>query len=409
LAARITYDTSANSFLERLAVRSSTPVSDINLYGDAALLDPYPGYRLLRDLGPVVWLPQYELYALARFKNVQEAMRDWQSFSSAQGVMMNQPMNDTLRGIVLCSDEPEHQRLRRVISRPITPSAIRAYSDLITREAEGLVERLIARKHFDAATDLAQYLPVTVVSHLVGLPEEGRERMLDWASANFECFGPLNERTTKAFEIVKEMVAYAFTQCTRENLKPDGWARAIWDAADRGEIPPDKPPLMMNDYMGPSLDTTIFTISSAVWLFAQNPDQWSALREDPSLISGAVNEVVRLESPLQGFSRVTTSDVDVDGVTIPAGGRALMLWGSANRDERKWDQAERFDIRRRNSEHLGFGHGIHTCVGMHLAKMEITALLRALLTRVKRFELGSTERVIHNVMRGFSKMEVTVH
>ena len=388
---------------------SSAPVSHINLYDDAVLLHPYPSYRTLRDLGPVVWLPKYELYALARFKSVQEAMRDWQTFSSAQGVMMNQRMNDTLRGIVLCSDEPEHQRLRRVIAKPITPSAITAYADLITKEAEELVVRLVARKHFDAATDLAQYLPVTIVSNLVGLPEEGRERMLDWAAANFECFGPLNERTEKAFEIVKEMVTYAFTQCTRENLKPDGWARAIWDAADRGEIPPEKPPLMMNDYMGPSLDTTIFTTSSAIWLFAQHPDQWNALREDPSLIPGAINEVVRLESPLQGFSRVTTTDVDMDGVGIPAGGRALMLWGSANRDERKWEHAERFDIRRRNSDHLGFGHGIHTCLGMHLAKMEITALLRALLKHVKRFELGGTKRVINNVMRGFSSVEVTVH
>lgn len=103
---------------------------------------------------------------------------------------------------------------------------------------------------------------MTIVSNLVGLPEEGREKMLEWAAANFECFGPINDRTTRAFKVVEEMITYAFTQCTREKLKPDGWAKAIWDAADRGEIPIDKPPLMMNDYMGPSLDTTIFTTSS---------------------------------------------------------------------------------------------------------------------------------------------------
>ena len=249
----------------------SAPISDIDLYDERVLLDPYPAYRTLRDLGPAVWLEKYGMYVLARFKNVQEAMRDWQTFTSAQGVMMNQRMNDTLRGIVLCSDDPEHQVLRRVIAKPITPLAIKAYQDLIASEAEALVERLVARKHFDAAKDLAQYLPVTIVSNLVGLPEDGRERMLDWAAANFECFGPINDRTTKAFEIVKEMVDYAFTHCTREKLKPDGWARAIWDAADRGEIPLDRPPLMMNDYMGPSLDTTIFTTSSAIWLFAQHP------------------------------------------------------------------------------------------------------------------------------------------
>jgi cytochrome P450 len=390
-------------------MKTKGPSSDTDLYDDAVLLDPYPAYRQLRDLGGAVWLSKYGVYAFARFKEVQESMRDWHTFSSAQGVMMNQPMNDTLRGIVLCSDDPEHLALRRVIAKPITPLAIRAYSDVINTEAEGLVERLVARKHFDAATDLAQYLPVTIVSKLVGLPEAGRERMLVWAAANFECFGPLNNRTRQAFEVVKEMMEYAFTQCTREKLEPDGWARAIWDAADRGEIAPDKPPVMMNDYMGPSLDTTIFAISTAIWLFAMHPEQWDQLRADSSLVPGAINEVLRLESPLQGFSRVATRNVEVDGVSIEVGSRAIMLWGSANRDERKWEDPQRFDIRRRNADHLGFGHGVHSCVGMHLAKMEITAILRALLKRVTRFELGATRRVINNSMHGFSRMEVTVH
>jgi cytochrome P450 len=348
------------------------------------------------------------LFAMTRFKNVQEGLRSWQTFSSAQGVMMNERMNGTLRGIVLCSDEPEHQALRKVIAKPITPLAIKAYADLIRTEAESLVERLVARGSFDAATELAQYLPVTIVSNLVGLPEDGRERMLDWAAANFECFGPINDRTIRAFNVVEEMVTYAFTQCTREKLKPDGWARAIWDAADRGEIPKEKPPLMMNDYMGPSLDTTIFATSSAVWLFAKHPEQWDMLRQDEALIPNAINEVLRLESPLQGFSRVATADVDVEGYVLPAGSRTLMSYGSANRDERKWQEPDRFDIRRRNADHLGFGHGVHTCVGMHLAKMEITALLKALIRRVRRFELGSTQRVINNVMRGLSKVEVQV-
>jgi cytochrome P450 len=388
---------------------SPIPVSDINLYDEHVLLDPYPHYKSLRDLGPVVHLPQYDLHVFARYQEVQEGMRSWQTFSSAQGVMMNERMNNTLRGIVLCSDDPEHAALRKVIAKPITPLAVKAYAELITREAEGLVERLVARRTFDAATDLAQYLPVTIVSNLVGLPEDGRERMLDWAAANFECFGPINDRTNRAFKVVEEMVHYAFTQCTRENLKPDGWARAIWDAADRGEIPRDRPPLMMNDYMGPSLDTTIFTVSSAIWLFAQHPEQWSALRQDESLIPGAINEVLRLESPLQGFSRVATSDVDIQGSILPAGARVLMSWASANRDERKWQNPGGFDIRRKNSDHMGFGHGVHTCVGMHLAKMEITALLKALARRVARFELGETRRVINNVMRGLSRVEVTVH
>jgi cytochrome P450 len=133
------------------------------------------------------------------------------------------------------------------------------------------------------------------------------------------------------------------------------------------------------------------------------------LREDPSLIPGAINEVIRLESPLQGFSRVTTQDVDIEGFRVPKDTRTFVLWGSAYRDERKLKAPERFDIRRRNADHLGFGYGVHMCVGMYLAKMEITALLKALLARVERFELGNSERVINNMLRGFAKLEVSVN
>jgi cytochrome P450 len=385
------------------------PSFAVDLYSDESLLDPYPLYRQLRDLGGAVWLEKHKIFALARHQDVKRAMQDSKTFSSAQGVMLNQQMNDTLRGIVLCSDDPEHAILRRVISKPITPKAISAYSDLITGEAESLVARLVAKGTFDAATQLAQHLPVTIVSHLVGLPEEGRERMLDWAAANFQCFGPINARTLEAFVTVKEMVDYAFTQCTREKLRPDGWARLIWDAADRGEISLEKPPLMMNDYMGPSLDTTIFTIANAIYLFGRNPQQWTLLRAQPELMPRAINEVVRLESPLQGFSRVATRDVRIEDVVLPEGSRAVMLWGSANRDERKWSDPETFDITRNNTDHLGFGQGVHMCVGMHLAKMEIAAILGALLKRVSCFELGESKRVINNVMRGLSQLEVTVH
>jgi cytochrome P450 len=188
-----------------------------------------------------------------------------------------------------------------------------------------------------AATDLAQHLPVTIVSELVGLPEDGGERMLEWAPANFDCFGPINDRTKAAFPIVGEMVHYAFTQCVPSKLKPDGWAQMIWDAASRGEIDPSLCPFLMNDYMGPSLDTTIFATTSAVWLFANHPEQRAIDRKNPALIPAAINEVIRSESPIQTFSRYVAKDHAIEGVDLPAGSRAIVSFGSANRDERKWD------------------------------------------------------------------------
>ena len=387
----------------------AAPVSNLDLFCDEALANPYPLYEELRELGPIVWLDRINMYIATRYEHVRAILDDWQSFSSAKGVMMNDRMNDTLQGIVLCSDDPAHDVMRKVLIAPLLPRELKALTERITAEAESLITRLVAKKSFDAATELAQYLPVTIVSELVGLPEDGRERMLDWASANFDCFGPLNQRALDAFPVVEEMVGFAFNQCVPSKLKPGGWAAKIWEAADRGEIRHEQCPIMMNDYMGPSLDTTIFATQSAVKLFAENPDQWNILRETPSLIPNAVNEVIRRESPIQSFSRVATRDVQFGDVTVPGGSRIIVSYAAANRDPRKWEDPDRFDVRRRAMDHVGFGHGAHQCIGNNLARMEIAALLNALVKRVERIELHHWTRHLNNVLRGYRRMDVTVH
>ena len=162
-----------------------------------------------------------------------------------------------------------------------------------------MVEKLVAQGSFDAATDLANHLPVSVVSNLVGLPEKGRERMLVWAEEMFNCFGPMNDRTVASFPVLEEMMDYATNEAVPAKLKPGSWAQGIHDAVARGEVPAQACPAMMIDYLGPSLDTTIFAISNAVWAFANNPDQWDLVRSDPQLMPSAVNEVLRYDAPIQ--------------------------------------------------------------------------------------------------------------
>lgn len=381
--------------------------SDVDPYTDENLLDPWDTYRELRDAGPAVWLRKHNMYALTRYDSVKRALRDWEAFPSSQGVMMNDEMNKVLRGNTLCSDGAEHDQLRRVVARPLTPKAVKALEGGIVGEAERLVDRLVERRTFDAVTDLAEHLPVNIVSTAIGLPEEGRERMLVWASEMFNCFGPMNERTVASFAILGEMMEYATTQAVPGKLKAGSWAEAVHHAADRGEVPRAACPVMMIDYMGPSLDTTIFGISSAIWLFAQHPDQWDLVREDPSLVPGAINEVLRLEAPIQDFSRYVASDYDMDGVVLPADSRAIVFYGAANRDERQFPDPDRFDVRR-NAHHLAFGFGAHACVGMNLARMEMSALFTALARRVRRFHVEDSERALHNILRGFTSMRVTV-
>jgi cytochrome P450 len=384
------------------------PESDYDPYTDSALLNPWPGYRELRDAGPAVWLPKYEMVALTRHASVRNALRDWSTFASAYGVMMNDPMNQVLRGNTLCSDGADHDALRRVVIKPLRPQALTELTEEISRESDKLVERVVTQGSFDAAVNLAHHLPLTIVSTLVGLPEEGRERLLVWASALFNCIGPLNERTISAFPVVEEMVEYATTQAVRGKLKPGSWGEALHDAADRGEVPREAVPVMMVDYMGPSLDTTIFAITSAVWLFAQHPDQWDLVRENLKLISSAVNEVLRMEAPIQDFSRYAVKEFDMDGVTLPAGSRAIVFYGAANRDEREYPDPDRFDVRRNPTNHMAFGTGPHVCLGQYLARLEMTSLFTALARRVRRFELGDSERALHNILRGFTKLHVTV-
>jgi cytochrome P450 len=165
---------------------------------------------------------------------------------------------------------------------------------------------------------------------------------------------------------------------------------------------------MLVDYWAPALDTTIFGITSAVKLFGEHPDQWDLVRKDPALIPHAVNEVLRMESPITGFTRVLTRDCAFGELTVPMGSRMLMMYGSANRDERKWADPERFDVLRRPSEQLAFGRGEHQCAGMPLARMEMKAVLTALAERVERIELGASEPAMNNVLHGLSRLDVSV-
>jgi cytochrome P450 len=392
-----------------LTPAEKAPTSTLDPYTDQALLNPWPLYGELRELGPVVWLEKYGMFALTRYDVVVKALRDWEAFPSSFGVMMNDDMNQILRGNTLCSDGDAHHRLRRVVIRPITPAALTSLTEEVEREAEAVVDRLCGKGRFCATRELATHLPVTIVSSAIGLPEEGRERMMEWSIGLFNCIGPMNDRARNAMPVLSEMMHYARTHAVPGKLKPGSWAEAIHHAAAAGEVPSEAVPVMMIDYMGPSLDTTIFGISSGVWLFANYPDQWSLVRNDPSLIPAAINEILRMEAPIQGFSRYVARDYDLDGVSLPEGSRAIVFYGAANRDPVQFPDPDRFDVRRDNAgRHMAFGAGPHMCLGMNLAKLEMRALFTALARKVKRFQIEAEERALNNVLRGFSKLIVTV-
>lgn len=386
---------------------TDVPTYDVDFYSDEVIRNPWPHYAAMRELGEVVYIPSLGNYAVTRYAETRQVLENWQVFSSAQGLGGDQVGCDFFVGASnIANDPPIHDEIRAVMQRPLMPKPLKSFRGLIEREASGLVERLVQRGSFDAMTDFASYLPVTLVTDLVGLPEEGRENMLSWAAGAFDITGVQNERGRKGVETVGEMQHWVLANVTADKAKPGSLSGRIRDMIDNGEIPEEWFLRIMNDYITPSIDTTISAIGHLIYHLGKNPDQWQLLRANPSLALGAINEAVRMNSPIRSFSRTTTCDYELAGVKIPKGARVMAIYASANRDERKYPDPEKFDIRRPNNDHLGFGYGIHSCVGIHLAKLEMQVLLEELIKRVDRLEVGEPTMALNNTIHAYAHLPV---
>ena len=386
-----------------------TPSLDIDFYSDEVILDPYPVYAQMREMGPVVYLPQHDMYALSRYDEVSAVLRQPLRFVSSRGVSPIQKVNDILVGSTLNSDSPEHDKTRAVTSEPLLPGALKEIEPLLVSSANGLIDTLCQRGEFDAIADFAQFLPVTIVAELVGLPVDS-DQMLKWASATFNLFGTENARTDQAFKDLTNLRDFLVEYGRPEKLKDGGWAKRIFEVGPERGISYETCAQLMRDYINPSLDTTISTTGQIIKFFADQPEQWDAIRKDASLIPNAVEEAVRMATPIRAFTRYAIEDSDIAGHTIPAGKRVIVIYASANRDHRRFPDPDRFDVTRDVHDHLGFGQGVHMCMGMHLARREIILLLEALRRRVERFELLSEPVVaMNNTIRAFASMPVKVH
>lgn len=236
------------------------PTLNIDFYSDEVIQDPYPAYETMRELGPVVYLPENDLYALPRYKEVSEVLRQPLRFVSSRGVSPIPKVNDILVGSTLNSDPPEHDRTRAVTSEPLLPGALKSIEPRLQVAANGLIETLCARGTFDAVADLAQYLPITIVAELVGLPRAvDSTQMLKWASAAFNLFGTENARTAQAFEDLKDLRDFLQEYGRPEKLVDGGWAKRIFEVGPERGIPFETCAQLMRDYINPSLDTTIST------------------------------------------------------------------------------------------------------------------------------------------------------
>jgi cytochrome P450 len=391
---------------------SQCPVSDVDPFSDGFLADPFPSLAELREAGPVVLLRTYGAYAVAGHEQVQAVVRDPATFSSAAGVGLADARAAGYwrrPSLLVEADPPLHDRTRSAVAGAVSLRTLRSMRSTFEREAEVLADRLAERGRFDAVPELAEVFAIEVFANAFGLREHGRRHLLAYGSMVFNGHGPRNHLFEEAMRDARETVAWVTEQCSREALRPGSLGAEVYRAADRGDVTEDEAALLVRSFLSAGVDTTVSSLSHAVLEFARFPDQWDRLRQDPSLAHDAFEEVVRLDSPVLGFFRTTTAPVSIGGIPLDAGVKVLVFFAGANRDPRRWQDPDRFDITRRTVGHMGFGTGVHNCVGATIARMEGEVLLQALARRIAAWHLaGEVRPRLNNTLRAIASLPVEI-
>ena len=387
-------------------------VTGIDPFSHAFLSDPYPHHEAMRAAGPVVWLDHYGIWGMARHQEVRDALTDWQTYCSGAGVGLSDFRKEPPwrpPSIILEADPPLHTRTRAVLTRILSPAAINVLRETFAREAEALVDHLAERREFDGIADLAEAYPLKVFPDAVGISEEGRENLLSYGNMVFNSFGPRNDLFEKAMANAGPVRDWIMSKCSRAALAPDGLGIQIFAAVDSGELTELEAGMLVRSFLSAGIDTTVYGLGNALYCFANYPEQWAVLRENPSLIRRAFEEVLRFEAPVQTFFRTTTKAIEVGGVKLGDGEKVLLFLAAANRDPRRWDKPEIFDVKRRATGHMTFGTGIHGCVGQAVARLESEAVFGALAKRIAAFELtGEPKRRLNNTLRGLDSLPLRV-
>lgn len=368
---------------------AAIPVLDIDPYDEDVLRDPYAYYAALRAAGPVAFIPRYAVLAVGRYDEVKEVFSSHDRFVSSRGVGLNdfrleKPWRPP--SIILETDPPEHTRNRTVMGRALAPRVAAELREGFREAALHLVEELLEKEVIDGVEDVAERFPTTVFPKAIGLREVNRRHLVDYGAVAANAFGPDNALRRESLARAPQIVPWVTEACRRERLLPGGIGMAIYAAVDAGELPEADAALLVRSLLSAGVDTTVTGLGNALWCLSQHPEAFARLRADPELARPCIDEVLRFTSPIHTFSRTANLDTEISGLPIPEGSKVLCVLASGNRDPEKWGDADVFRIDRRPAGHLGFGHGIHGCVGQHVARAEIEAILLALASRVARME-----------------------
>ena len=385
---------------------------DIDPFSRDFLLNPYPQHEVLRETAPVVRLERYDIWGMARHEHVYATLNDWRTFCSSAGVGLSDFRKEKPwrpPSLLLESDPPLHTRARAVMTSVLSRKALNELRDTFTRAAQILVDDLVERGSFDAIEDLARAFPLKVFPDAVGVQDRERGNFLPYGNMAFNAFGPRNELLEGAMRDALPVSEWIMSHCQRDALRADGFGAQIYAAADAGAITEEEAALLIRSLLTAGMDTTVNAIGNALVCFARHPEAWQALHAEPSLARSAFDEAIRLESPVQTFFRTTTREIEVGGEIVPEGHKILMFLGAANRDPRRWPHSDQFDIHRNSAGHVGFGAGIHACVGQMIARLEGEVVLTQLARKIQGIEAtGEPVPRFNNTLRGWDSLPVSI-
>ena len=382
--------------------------------------DPTEIYRRLRDEAPVYFNEKYGFYALSRFDDVVAAHRDWPGLSSAHGVdlatLSKDPEMVRLARMIIMMDPPEHDRLRKLVSRVFTPRAVSALEPMIREVVTSFIEPLEDRDAFDAVADLAAPFPVEIISRMLGVPAGERQQIREWLDLSLHREPGELDPTPEGMAAIIEMAGYFhdLAQEKRRHPADDMLTRLTQVTVDRGDgvdtaLDDNEIAGFATLLGGAGAETVTKLVGNAVVLFDRHPEQWRRVRDDPGCIPQAVEEILRLLPPSQYQGRFSVEDRSYEGGTIPAGFPVLLLTGAATRDPRAFERPDDFDIDRPPSVSIGFGHGVHSCLGAALARMESRVALEEIAARWQRLVVDPSglRRVTMSNVAGYANVPVT--
>jgi cytochrome P450 len=383
----------------------------------------YETYRRMREEAPVYYNEEHDFYALTRHEDVAPAFKDFDTYSSAYGVDLTSVRTGQLpteggQKMIIFMDPPAHRHMRSLLNKVFTPRAIQSQREMVTQKVEKYLSQLDP-DGFDAVQEFTAPFPVEVITTMLGVPEEYAQKIRHWIDESLHReVGQveINEKGMQA-NIDTAMFYYDLVQKRRADLKDDLFSRLIeaeleHENGDKTVLDDIEITAFATLLGGAGAETVTKLVGNAVYVFAKYPEQWQKLLEDRSKIPAAVEELLRYEAPSQYNVRRSMKDVHLHGTTIPEGMPVFLMGGSANRDERAWTDADKFDIDRDRAEaqNLGLGYGVHSCLGAALARMESAIALEKLLDFMPRYEVDfdNCERVHMQNVAGWQNVPVKV-